>query len=69
MRSDINEAFTRKVQQCYLELPTEDSVSWKNYLVKFWSEPGDFNCIIANDSMYNGIRNIVKGIKDLKVLQ
>ena len=67
VRSDINDQFVKKVQDAFLDFPKDDSVAWNDYLSQLFTNPGGLDYIIAYDSMYDGVRKIAKGIKDLNV--
>jgi phosphonate transport system substrate-binding protein len=68
VRTDINEDFVKRIQEAYLEFPKEDSVGWQNYLSQLFTNTENLDYNIAYDSMYNGIREIMNGITDLKLV-
>ncbi|HEY9001716.1 MAG TPA: phosphate/phosphite/phosphonate ABC transporter substrate-binding protein [Mucilaginibacter sp.] len=66
MRDDVNKDFTKKVQQAYLDMNTEAPELLQNYIKIFMKDSQKRSYIVAQDSMYNGLRSIAGGIKDLK---
>jgi phosphonate transport system substrate-binding protein len=70
MRNDINKDFAQKVRQAYLDMAKEEPDIFKNYLRLYYN--GDitgFGYIHVKDSMYEGIRKIAAGIKDVNAFQ
>lgn len=68
MRSGINPAFTEKVRQAYLRLATEDPGIWKRYIALFNIKSDSLGYVPAQDSLYDGLRRIAAGVKDLKAV-
>jgi len=66
MRDDVSKDFDKKVQQAYLDMNTEAPQLLQNYIKLLMKDSQKRSYIIARDSMYNGLRTIASGIKDLK---
>ncbi|MDR3715489.1 MAG: phosphate/phosphite/phosphonate ABC transporter substrate-binding protein [Puia sp.] len=64
-RTDINTEFAGKVRQAYLDLPEKAPDIWKGYLSLYHLNQTDLSYMPAQDSLYNGLRKIAGGIKDL----
>ena len=68
MRPDINPAFTAKVRDAYLHLAEEDPIVWKQFMSLFSLQSDSLGNVPAQDSMYDGLRKIAAGVKDLKAV-
>jgi phosphonate transport system substrate-binding protein len=68
MRPDINPAFTAKVRDAYLHLAEEEPGVWKRFLSLFSMKSDSLSYVPAQDSMYDGLRKIAAGVKDLKAV-
>jgi len=66
MRPDINKGFVKKVQQAYLDMNTEAPEILASYLKLFYHDKEKRSYMVVQDSMYNGLRKIAAGVKDLK---
>ncbi len=69
IRKEINKDFIEKVRQAFLDLPTEEPKIFDDYLKLYYTHTDELNFIIAYDSMYNGIRRIEAGMKDISVVR
>jgi phosphonate transport system substrate-binding protein len=68
MRPDINPSFTEKVRDAYLHLAEENPVVWRQFLSLFNMKSDSLGYVPARDSMYDGLRKIAAGVKDLKAV-
>jgi phosphonate transport system substrate-binding protein len=68
MRTDINPAFTARVQDAYLHLAEEDPKVWKQFMSLFNLNSDSLGYVPAQDTMYDGLRKIAAGVKDLKAV-
>jgi phosphonate transport system substrate-binding protein len=68
IRPDINPAFTAKVRDAYLHLAEEEPGVWKRFLSLFNMKSDSLGYVPAQDSMYDGLRKIAAGVKDLKAV-
>lgn len=68
MRPDINPVFTAKVRDAYLHLAEEEPGVWKRFLSLFNMKSDSLGYVPAQDSMYDGLRKIAAGVKDLKAV-
>ena len=68
MRKDINPAFTEKVKNLYLNMATKNHAALQNYLSAYIKNPEHMSFMPVDDSMYNGLRKIASGIKNLALV-
>jgi phosphonate transport system substrate-binding protein len=66
VRSDVNPEFTKKIQQAYLDMNIDAPEILHNYIKLFLKDTAKRSYMVAQDSMYDGLRRIAAGIKDLK---
>jgi phosphonate transport system substrate-binding protein len=69
IRKDVDEKFAEKMKQIYLHLNTDDSTAFKSYLSLFHPNTSELSYLPVNDSLYNGVRKIANGIKDVALLK
>jgi phosphonate transport system substrate-binding protein len=69
MRKDVNKDFTEKVRQALLDLPRENHQVFDDYLKLYYTNTDGYEFIVAYDSMYDGIRRIETGMRDIHVVQ
>jgi len=70
IRKDINKDFAKKVQQFYLDFAKDQPEIFEKYLKVYYVQPhADLAYIPVADSAFNGIRKIVNGVKDLKLVK
>jgi phosphonate transport system substrate-binding protein len=70
IRKDINKDLAKKVQQFYLDFAKDQPGIFEKYLKVYYVQPhADLAYIPVPDSAFNGIRKIVNGIKDLKLVK
>lgn len=65
VRNDLNKALVKKIQDAYLDMDNDAPETLKNYLAVYHKDGERLTYQIAYDSMYNGLRKIASGIKDL----
>ena len=66
VRADLNKDFVKKLQQSYIAMNTEAPGILKSYVKIFIKDTVKRGFMPAADSLYNGLRKIAGGIKDLK---
>jgi phosphonate transport system substrate-binding protein len=66
VRNDVNKEFTKKIQKAYLDMNTDAPAILKSYVKLFLKDTANRSYMVAQDSMYNGLRKIAAGITDLK---
>lgn len=66
MRSDINPELTKKIQQAYLDLNKEHPEILKGLMQVVFKDTVSRSYMVANDSLFDGIRKIANGVKGLK---
>jgi phosphonate transport system substrate-binding protein len=64
-RTDINKDFDGRIRDAYLQMPEKAPEIWKEYLSLYHLNQTDLSYILGADSLYNGIRKIAGGIKEL----
>jgi|GEM_PF-568937 len=62
LRSDINREFILKVQKAYLEMKVKDPAAFNNYVSVMKKDKNTHDFMVAQDSMYNGLRSIAKSM-------
>lgn len=67
VRNDLNKAFVKKLQTAYLELNKNAPEILSNYLKTLQEQNKKLAYMAAQDSFYNGLRQIASGVKDLKL--
>ncbi len=65
VRNDLNKDFVKKIQNAYLDMAKDSPETLRNYLLVYRKDPSGLAYMAANDSMYNGLRKIASGIKEL----
>ena len=65
VRDDINKDLTRKIQQAYLDLNKEEPGILKGLMQIVFKDTLTRSYMVANDSLFNGLRKIANGIKGL----
>ncbi len=66
VRNDVNKEFTKKFKKAYLDMSADAPAILKSYVRLFLKDTANRSYMVAQDSMYNGLRKIAAGIKDLK---
>jgi len=61
--NDLNKDLIKKIQQAYLHM---DPAILHNYTKVFLKDTLTRSFMVGNDTMYNGLRKIANGVKDLK---
>lgn len=69
VRNDLNKAFVKKIQNLYLNLAKDEPGIFLKYMKLLHAQPERYSYMTVQDSMYNGIRAIASGIKDLSVIK
>ncbi|WPV00771.1 phosphate/phosphite/phosphonate ABC transporter substrate-binding protein [Mucilaginibacter sp. cycad4] len=68
-RNDLNKEFVKKIQNLYLNLAKDEPGIFLTYMKLLHTKPENYSYMTVQDSMYNGIRSIASGIKDLSVIK
>jgi phosphonate transport system substrate-binding protein len=68
-RNDLNKAFVKKIQNLYINLAKDDPYAFQTYIKTYLTKTANLSYMVVQDSMYNGIRKIAGGIKDLSVVK
>lgn len=69
IRSDINPSFAEEIKSIYLNLVKENPSAFGSYIKTFKADPKNLSYVPIEDSMYNGLRKIAQGIKDLSEIK
>jgi phosphonate transport system substrate-binding protein len=65
VRNDLNKDFVKKIQNAYLDMANDAPETLRNYLLVYRKDPSGLSYMVAYDSMYDGLRKIASGIKEL----
>ena len=65
-RNDLNKDLAKKIQGAYLDMNKEAPEILAGYLKLFLKDTAKRSYMVAQDSMYDGLRKIAAGIKGLK---
>jgi len=68
-RNDLNKDFVKKIQGLYLNLAKHAPDIFAAYIKLYHPKLNGLSYMMVQDSMYNGLRKIAGGIKDLNVGQ
>ncbi len=69
VRDDLNKDFVKKIQNLYLNLATDAPEVFAGYVKIYHPKLNGLSYMTVQDSMYNGLRKIASGIKDLNIAQ
>lgn len=64
-RIDLNKDFVERVRQAFIDMPRDDSATFYRYVHLFRPNATGYGFMRAEDSMYDGVRKIASGIKDI----
>ena len=67
-RNDLNKDFVKKIQSLYLNLSKDAPDVFVAYMKLLHDHPEKYTYMTVQDSMYNGIRKIAGGIKDMNTV-
>lgn len=68
VRKDLPQAFKEEIRRAFIEMPTKDPEAWANQSSKaIGTQPGQVY-VAANDAMFDGLREMARGVKDLSLL-
>ncbi|MFI5136332.1 MAG: phosphate/phosphite/phosphonate ABC transporter substrate-binding protein [Sphingobacteriales bacterium] len=67
VRNDLNKDLAKKIQGLYINMAKEAPAVFASYIKLYYSRPQDLSYMTVQDSSYNGLRKIAKGMKDLNV--
>ena len=65
VRDDLNKAFAKKIKDIYLNMAKDAPYAFQPYIKLYLTHPERLSYMTVQDSMYNGLRKIASGIKDL----
>jgi phosphonate transport system substrate-binding protein len=65
VRSDLNKDLAKKIQGLYLNMAKDAPAAFTAYIKLYYTHPEKLSYMPVQDSLYNGLRKIAKGIKDL----
>ncbi|HZY37047.1 MAG TPA: phosphate/phosphite/phosphonate ABC transporter substrate-binding protein [Mucilaginibacter sp.] len=68
-RNDLSKDFVKKIQGLYLNLSKDAPDIFAAYIKLYHPKLNGLSYMTVQDSMYNGLRKIARGIKDLNVGQ
>jgi phosphonate transport system substrate-binding protein len=65
VRNDLNKDLAKKIRDLYLNLSKDAPEVFTAYAKFYYPHPEKLSYMTVQDSMYNGLRKIASGIKDL----
>lgn len=65
VRNDLNKDLAKKIQSLYLNMSKDAPDAFRGYVKLYYTHPEKLSYMPVQDSLYNGLRKIAKGIKDL----
>lgn len=69
VRKDLSPAFKEAIRRAFIEMPDKDPEAWANQTSRsFPMQPGQIY-VAANDAMFDGLREMVRGAKNLSFLE
>jgi phosphonate transport system substrate-binding protein len=69
IRNDIDVKFAEKMKNIYLNLHHDDSTVFNAYISLYHTNANELSYMPTYDSLYNGVRAIANGIKDIELLK
>ena len=69
IRNDIDVKFAEKMKNIYLNLHNDDSTVFNAYISLYHINANELSYMPTYDSLYNGVRAIANGIKDIELLK
>lgn len=67
VRNDLNKDLAKKIQGLFLNMSKDAPDVFAFYVKLYYTHPEKLSYMPVQDSMYNGLRKIAKGIKDINV--
>ncbi len=67
VRNDLNKDLAKKIQGLFLNMSKDAPDVFATYVKLYYPHPEKLSYMTVQDSMYNGLRKIAKGIKDLNM--
>jgi len=65
VRNDLNKELVKKIQGLYLNMAKDAPDIFAAYVKLYYTHPKKLSYMPVQDSMYNGLRKIAKGLKDI----
>jgi phosphonate transport system substrate-binding protein len=67
VRNDLNKGLANRIQALFLNMAKDAPDVFANYIKLYYTHSGHLSYMVVQDSMYNGLRKIAKGVKDLNM--
>ncbi|HEY9001719.1 MAG TPA: phosphate/phosphite/phosphonate ABC transporter substrate-binding protein [Mucilaginibacter sp.] len=67
VRNDLNKDFAKKIQNLYLNMAKDNPSLFRTYTKLYYTHSENLSYMPVQDSMYNGLRKIAGGIKDINI--
>jgi len=68
-RNDLNKELVKKIQGLYINMAKDNPPLFRAYVSLYHTNAEKLSYMTVQDSMYNGIRKIASGIKDLSIVK
>src|ERR1700744_2536467 len=65
VRNDLNKDLAKKIQSLYLNMSKDDPDAFRGYVKLYYTNPEKLSYMLVQESRYNRLRKIAKGIKEL----
>jgi phosphonate transport system substrate-binding protein len=69
VRKDLPQSFKDEIQRAFIEMPDKDPEAFANQTTKALPRPAGTVFVAANDAMFDGLRQMARGVKNLSLLE
>lgn len=69
VRKDLSPEFKAEIQKAFLDMPEKDPDAFANQYPKTFPVPPGTVYVPANDAMFDGLRKMARGVKNLSLLE
>jgi phosphonate transport system substrate-binding protein len=66
-RKDLNKDFVRKLKEIYLRMASDDFAVFNSYISIDYPDTRNMAYVPVEDSLYNGLRQVADGIRDINL--
>jgi len=69
VRKDLPAAFKEEIRRAFMDMAKKDPEAWANQYPKWYPAPAGQVYVRADDHMFDGLREMARGIKNLSLLE
>jgi phosphonate transport system substrate-binding protein len=69
VRRDLPQDFKEQIRQAFIDMPKKDPEVWANQSSSALPASSDQVYVAANDAMFDGLREMARGVKNLSLLE